>query len=480
MINTIIDFHCHPSMKPYGKSFASDKKNSANKREKKSIWHYDAPGIFERALQMATCICKFTQTDFTTLAYGNVGIVCAALYPVERGFFKGKLGTATLPSDVLNGFVTGLGKQRIDYIQKGGNYFEDLLNEYDFYAQMEGVKVKTEAGFYTYKLVSNFAEIEQYYTNDVQADKTLFVIPTIEGLHSLHNNIDKVDEVTVLKNLAAVKAWKCPPFFVSMSHHFYNHMCGHAQSLTDLVGKVTDQSEGLGSGITALGFKVIKKLLNRSDKEKRILIDIKHMSAIARAQYFDLLKTDYANELIPVLVSHGAANGMRSAKEPVQDIKETAHKLNAADINFYDEEIVKVAETGGLFCLQLDERRIASEATLKSTKNAIPLNKIRHYRAELFWNQIQHIAELLDSKGLFAWDAIAIGSDFDGIINPLNGYLSAETYQQLLEFTERYAFNYMEARGKKVLKPFNQIDASQIVNRVFTDNGVAFLKRWFR
>ncbi|HTN17583.1 MAG TPA: membrane dipeptidase [Chitinophagaceae bacterium] len=480
MINTIIDFHCHPSMKPYGKSFASDRKNSANKKDKKSIWHYDAPGLMERGLQMASCICKFTQTDFTSLAYGNVQIVCAALYPVERGFFKGKLGTGTLPSDVLNGFVTGLGKARIDYIQQGGHYFEDLENEYDFYRQLEGVKVKTDAGVFTYRMVCSFADIENYYSEDVPAENTLFIIPAIEGMHSLHNDIDHIDEVAVLANLDKVKAWKCPPFMVSMAHHFYNHLCGHAQSLTDLVGKVTDQSEGLRSGITPLGYQVIRKLLAKSEHEKRILIDIKHMSTRARQEYFHLLKTDYGHDPIPVIVSHGAANGMRSVLEPVQDRKETAFKLNASEINFYDEEIILVAQTGGLFCLQLDERRIASEATLKSTKHAIPINKIRHYRAELFWNQVQHIAELLDSRGLFAWDCMAIGSDFDGIINPLNGYLTAETYQQLLEFTERYAFNYMSGRGKEVLQPFNRIEPSEIVNRIFTDNGVSFLRRWFQ
>jgi microsomal dipeptidase-like Zn-dependent dipeptidase len=298
-------------------------------------------------------------------------------------------------------------------------------------------------------------------------------------MHSLHNNIDKVNENEIMENLATVKSWQHPPFYVSMAHHFYNHLCGHAKSLTDVVGKVTDQSQGLGEGITPLGKRVIKKLLESNENEKRSIIDIKHMSAQSRLEYFELLQTEYNQERIPIMVSHGAANGMRSAKEPVQDMKDTAYKLNATDINFYDDEIVQVVNSGGIFCLQLDERRIASEATLKSTKNAIPINKIRHYRAELFWNQIQHIAELLDSRNLFAWDNIAIGSDFDGIVNPLNGYLTAESYQQLLEFTERYAHNYMNGRGKEILKPFNQIDPSQIVNRVFTDNGISFLRKWF-
>jgi hypothetical protein len=74
---------------------------------------------------------------------------------------------------------------------------------------------------------------------------------------------------------------------------------------------------------------------------------------------------------------------------------------------------------------------------------------------------------------------IAIGSDFDGVINPLNGYLTAETMTHPLEYLERYAFTYMNERGKQGLKDYNQISPSEIVNRIFSTNGVEFLKRCF-
>ena len=48
-----IDLHCHPSMKPYGKSFSVEPgKNSQNRREKNSIWFYDSPNFFEKAIQL--------------------------------------------------------------------------------------------------------------------------------------------------------------------------------------------------------------------------------------------------------------------------------------------------------------------------------------------------------------------------------------------------------------------------------------------
>jgi hypothetical protein len=39
----------------------------------------------------------------------------------------------------------------------------------------------------------------------------------------------------------------------------------------------------------------------------------------------------------------------------------------------------------------------------------------------IIWNQLRHIAEVLDAKGYYSWGNTCIGSDFDGTINPLNG-----------------------------------------------------------
>jgi microsomal dipeptidase-like Zn-dependent dipeptidase len=475
-----IDFHCHPSLKPYGKSFNQDPvgQNNTNRKRKNSIWYYDAPNLFEKALQLFTGISKFTQADCCTLAYGNVRLVCASLYPLEKGFFNNKLGDGTV-SDLVNDFITGVGKNRVDSIQNAINYFEDLEREYGFYKELSDTIINTEAGKFKYLLVNNFQDIESNQSINEEENKTIFIVMTIEGLHALNDNIDApANETSFLNNLVSVKKWRHVPFFVTVAHHFYNELCGHAKSLTGIVGSATDQSHGLNTGLTELGKKVIREALSNKNG-KRIYIDIKHMSALARKEYFNLLAADFTNEAIPVIVSHGAANGLRSMDEPVVDGLETANKLLADDINIYDNEILMVAQTKGIFGFQLDERRIASESTLKNVKHSVFMNKIRHYRSELLWNQVQHIAELLDRHNLFAWDCIAIGSDFDGIVNPLNGFLTEETMPHLQEYLERHVNNYMNEKGKTSLKSFNQISPSEIVNRIFSTNGWEFFKRWY-
>jgi microsomal dipeptidase-like Zn-dependent dipeptidase len=482
MSELFIDFHCHPSMKPYGKSFNNQPvgQNNANRRRKNSIWFYDSPNLFERAIQLFAGMPKFTESDCTTLSYGNVRLICASLYPIEKGFFRNKLGSGVI-SELAASFITSVGEPRVDFIQNIQNYFEDLVREYAFYRQLNGTEVNTEAGKCKYVLIDNFQAIEDHVSaNPSDEERTIFILMSIEGLHVLNNNINAApNEASFKANLMAIKQWPHPPFFVTVAHHFYNELCGHAKSLTGIVGNNTDQSHGLNTGFTALGKTIVKETLSNQNG-KRIYIDIKHMSAQSRKEYFSILATDYAAERIPVIVSHGAANGLRSMDEPVADGKDTAYKLLAEDINFYDNEILMVAKTNGIFGFQLDERRIASETTLKNTRHSVFMNKIRHYRAELLWNQVQHIAELLDRNDLFAWDCKAIGSDFDGIVNPLNGFLTSETFPHLQEYLERHANNYMSGRGKAILKSYNQVAPSEIVNRLFSTNGLEFLKKWFK
>ena len=176
-------------------------------------------------------------------------------------------------------------------------------------------------------------------------------------------------------------------------------------------------------------------------------------------------------------MSHAAANGRRSMKEPVIDLLETGMSLLEDDINFYDEEILVMAQSNGIMGLQLDERRIASASALHNVAKSLFRNKIMHYRSELLWNQVRHIAELLDKNGLPAWDNIAIGSDFDGIIDPLNSFWTEEEMPFLADFLERHAYNYFQTGGgKERLKPHNQIAPHEIVTRIFSDNALRFIK----
>ncbi|PHQ28296.1 membrane dipeptidase [Leeuwenhoekiella nanhaiensis] len=474
-----VDLHCHPALKPFGKSFNKKPagKNTARRSSKHSIWHYDPPSIFDKVLNYLTGLTKFSQSNFTALSYGGVGVVCVSLYPMEKWFVRNKV-TNELLLDLAANFATGLGKKRIDHIQGFTEYFKDLEAEYDFYKQLDGKVIQLKEGKFRYRIVNSYNEIEILKAEEAKDGIiSICVIITIEGMHVLNTGLSPdPDRQEVLQNLKILKNWEHPPFFVTMAHHFWNHLCGHEESFSGLIKKQADQSYGLGLGFTPLGREVMQLLLD-SQEGRSILIDVKHMSVKGRYEYYEYLETHDAYRHLPIIISHGAANGLKSPQEPVMAYPETAQKLQSTSINFYDDELILLAKSKGIIGLQLDERRVASEQTLKTTRHATQRHKIMHYRSELLWNQIQHILEVLDAEGLFAWDCMAIGSDYDGIIDPLNAFWTAEELPYFSDFLERHAYNYLQK--DRIKHDFNKLDTGAIVDRIMGLNAQAFLKAYF-
>ncbi|WP_034256070.1 membrane dipeptidase [Arenibacter latericius] len=482
MQNNYLDFHCHPAIKPFGKSFNRKPtgENSANRNRVRSIWRYNPPTLMDKLLNYLIGVTKFSQANFSSLSYGGVSVVCVSLSPIEKYFFRNKM-TNEFILDIAANFATGVGKKRVDHIQGIKDYFKDLEKELKYYQELDGTIIRLPEGKFRYKLVNSFKEIEAIRLVEEELDsaiQTICVVLSIEGMHVLLSNVDKTPtEEELLKNLMKIKAWKNPPFFVGIAHHFWNHLCGHAESLTGIIKKHTDQGEGLNMGITQLGKSIIKNLLDTRNG-KRILIDIKHMSPASRNEYYHMLDTNPEYKDIPIIVSHGATNGLISSTNRTQGRPRTASKLNPVDINFFDEEIIRIAKTKGIFGLQLDERRVASKKTLRNIKKSVHRNKIMHYRSELIWNQVQHIAELLDAEGIFAWDCLVIGSDFDGIVNPLNGFWTSEELPYLADFLERHAFNYVQNNPFRLAE--NNLNADEIIARIMGLNGNRFLKDNFK
>jgi hypothetical protein len=492
MADFSIDIHCHPGLHGYGKSFSTNNPgaNTGNRSKKNSIWHYDPPTAVDRVLQRTLGLSKYSQSDFTTLAYGNVKCVCASLYSIERDFVNLNIVGDSDAADFLANLISSLGKERINFLQQNKNYFNDLENEYQYYLQLNNTELNFADGKRKYVLVKNFTGLEQCIAaSSGKPDvDTIFVIITIEGMHNLNaGNGGVPDEQQILQNLVKLKAWDYCPFFVTFAHHFYNELCGHAESLSDFIQDLlTNQEHGMDTPFTELGWKVLKGLIDNTNG-KRIHIDIKHMSAIARKQYIDFLKAEhteeYAQKKLPLIISHGACNGKVSAQNPnaTPGLETTASRMYDGDINFYDEEIIEMAKSGGIIGLQLDERRIASKRYKKSLRLVFAAaSKRMHSNSKMLWNNIQHILQLLDKNDMYAWDCITIGSDFDGVIDPINMFWSAEQMDDLVQYIERHAFNFFNDPETKLKNAFNKIEPAEVVDRVFHYNAYEFFRKHFK
>ena len=239
-----------------------------------------------------------------------------------------------------------------------------------------------------------------------------------------------------------------------------------------------NQKFGLDTGFTDFGKQVLHRLLDNTNN-RRILIDIKHMSTKSRESYYKILDEEYAGENIPIIVSHGAVNGYKSNNDKRIINTNTSGLFKDVDINFFDDELIRIATSGGIFGIQLDERRVASKSALRWARFRLRRREMLSRRSRLVWNQIQHIAETLDREGKFAWGIQCLGSDFDGLIDPINGFWGAEEMGLLDSYLEKHANNYLDTTRSRHLKPINRIDPDEIVERFMHINAYEFFRKYF-
>ncbi|WP_207425071.1 membrane dipeptidase [Pedobacter sp. SYSU D00535] len=489
-----IDLHCHPTYKPMGHSYKREKlKQSKDPAERSSMWFYNPPSVGDKVLNQLLSVTKFSQANLTACYYGSVWVISASLGSIEKWFFRNKLEEGNF-SVVLDNFAAGLSIEGIRAIEETEDYFQDLLNEMSFIRQMNNVTVEIDGNPCRYRVVSNFGELQALMKENLFAIEdagnnggkteqpiTIAILPSIEGLHVLNTGLKiECEPELVLKNLKALKQSEMRPWFVTFSHHFYNELCGQARSLSGMVAGICNQEEGLGQSFTALGKQVLNILLSEDDG-KPIFIDIKHLSPPARQDYFRIrAQLDPENKKIPIIISHGACTGLPNYQQSNSSFPELGNDFCQDEINFYDDEIVELVKSDGIFGLQLDERRVASKEAIRKTKRSIFRNKIMHYRSELLWKQIQYVAELLDANGLPAWKHLAIGSDYDGIVDPINSFWTVEQYDYLKSHLERHAFNYLQHHGDRLKQTENRnITAHQIVTNIFQTNAWQFFERWY-
>ncbi|TFG75064.1 MAG: peptidase M19, partial [Flavobacteriales bacterium] len=159
--NNYFDLHFHSALKPFGKSHNRDPvgQNSKYRNHGNSIWRYDPPTFLDKLINYLLHLTKFSQANFSSMAKGGVRVVCASLYPIEKGFFDNAIKNEFL-RDIASNFATGVGKKRVDTVQGMTDYFKDLELECRFYRQLNNTVIKLPEGKYSYQLVRNYAEIE--------------------------------------------------------------------------------------------------------------------------------------------------------------------------------------------------------------------------------------------------------------------------------------------------------------------------------
>jgi len=542
-MNKFADLHCHPHMR----SFNWLRESKFEKKDDKfHPWHVIVSKV--KAKADGRRANAYSQSDLIKLKNGNLKLAFVSLYPMEKGWFKGRedipqstyqkalrsvtknkfvywlldqnfdwvenlllklgksKGNKLAVRDVLQGIFLKLPNRRIQFIQSDKyNYFEELIKERDFLLSKNNIE--TESDIFvpavksifkgkkklirkcpeefkatgTYIIAKNKDDIQRIINEE---NKMAFIF-TIEGSNVF--NSDESEEL-IISRIKQVKAWEdTPVFFISFAHHFNNFLCGHAHSIPDAGNLILDQSKGMNSGFTEKGINIIRYFLSLDENNiynpdkfgRRILIDIKHLSARARKFYYDevIKPCKNNNDNIPIVASHVAYSGIKTidglianaTKETDKDAVSTIDKpFNTWNINLSDEDIIEVFLSGGIIGINIDQRILA--VPKKDKKRTYPDD----YDISFFWDNLKAMMMViinseLDNKEKVV-DLFALGTDFDGYIDPL------DKYPTVLEFKElrKALIKKIEQDDQKDKLVFG-LDTTVFVDKVCFGNAYAFV-----
>jgi microsomal dipeptidase-like Zn-dependent dipeptidase len=521
-------------------------------------------------------VVKSSQLHGNAAAEGGFRIIVNALYPLEQGFTSKLLNK---PLATLTGFSPEVVE---DIYTRKQSYFQHLQREYLNLIAGQRYSRFSAAGN-SYRVVDSFAEIERTLEKDPD---TICIINSVEGCHAFGDNLydrrglpvsifdaekkflrrvgprgaDSWFELfieSIITNIDRVKStWEHTPFFVTMSHHYYNHLCGHSPSLASLVKFTNPQTggapnaQGYDTNYFSLGLrpwtmKIVAHLLKRENSRgepvRRILIDTKHMSPQARLDYYAIVdqRKQYYNDPIPIVVSHSAVSGRKEiARTIANDLELYADEEQPSRfffdgvINLFDDEIQRVVASDGIIGLMIDERRIMGkdippEAGISATnfKKVGKVNrklmhdwtmmKQRHVWGELdaasfdtdmkqclqvmaplldqlrpaylsvIFRQIFHVLDLVPTAEAPAkgWDHIALGTDYDGVINPIDIYRQSSDMislkKDLIDFWKSSASHNDAAIAKLYTDHLYGKTPGYWIDKLLWENGREFLRKYF-
>ena len=467
MISRITDIHFHPTLKPFGNSFTPGTKTD-DVNSPACIWHSDPPDVDDELAENILGFAAYRESDFSTLVNGSVGVGVVALYPVETGFVHPEIFKPEAKE--LIEMVTLLGNDCIDFLRSPSyNYFEYLKREYNYLLSLDN-KIPVH-GNQKYDLVRSGPDLV------ANQNELLKVIVSIEGAHVFCEGNDVKSE-TAWRNMEAnvkeVKQWKYPPFFITFCHHFNNSLASHAKSLfIDVLGKsLLDQSEGLdrplenGKYITTRGYQLID-LLYATDNGRRILIDLKHMAKATRQEFYEYHRLKYSS--VQIIFSHGATTNFYNK-----------------NINLDPDDIKEISLSKGLIGIELDQRILGYNDQHKGNRfwnwllDIFRSSAKKDYLwAEYFWRNILVIAETCYdlNPDEDPWKIICLGSDLDGIINPLNRFRRSDKLQNLAAGLLKYLNQYWSSGKNKIPANHKGISAQQVIDGIFSTNAYDFIVR---
>lgn len=451
------DLHVHSTLKPYMLSAVD------------SPWEdYDQTTPEERVRRTP----RITRSDFTKLLRSGTRVITLALHPIER-----YLIAALTTRPVMYAMVFRMRLERVRQVLQR-NPFTILQQEYNLlmaYARQpdgpgEVVVVRRPEDLDT----------------ALSSPNKIAVILALEGAHTLgfefrgyrfpairgfsYEGFIPLEREMVRQRLdwASEKGVQ----MITLLHMVYNHLGTPAKAVEQrgalklLPNPIRSLREvGRYRGLTALGAYFVEEACRR-----HILIDVKHCDTATRQQVYEIAR-EYQ---MPVMASHVAASGhsirRRSTRIDLPRHRLSSDTFNPWDINLHDEDLIAIAQSGGLIGLIMDERVLAGEKLLEAARSG------EIHPMEPLFQHIRYIYTVLTQAGIpprRAFGTLCIGSDFDGFIDPIDSVPTVLEYPTvLLPELERFF-----EREYEVFADTGRSPAELAQDFCFT-NGVQFWRRF--
>ncbi len=499
----IFDLHCHPTLKP----MLMLEENRKNPWEEIDNW---VNKIYD------------SQSNLEQLLDGGCNLACVGVGSIETAFLTGAL-VQTLAGPVR--YVDKRQLKRIARMADGYRYPQLLEQEFN------SINQYPDNPFEEWEHVKWIKSMDEYDPDDMD---TLHLIASQEGGHGLYYGKNESDDIDIMLDKISVYRSGEPVrlLYLTLTHISQNVFANHAYAIK-ILGKKPFLP--LGNGITTKGHQIIKACLDTESPGKPILLDIKHLSLVARKEYYA------AYSHMPMIASHMAVTGCSWHEKPIVKVrKKRAHEVykvkyerqrghiegtyfNPDSINLYDEDIQAIIKSDGLIGIILDERVLgySKDKTSKEfisndewdafiapvTEEGLRLKLMSDDEDQLddeadqeldnedlrliegqsversrdkryihllhLLNNIVHIIKVGQSMGeeFDASKHIVIGSDFDGLVNPIDCCLTAVEFgslkDSLAEAIELYTLDLIP-------------DPASFVEDVFYKNGITFLNKYFR
>ena len=410
------DFHCHPGLKPTFSDQATaispwiyiNAKLAVFKNAKISI-----NPLFNEVLNSQSCLSQLYQ--------GDVKLFGIALHSPEANMAKGLLEKKL----VNRGAIALLSRSRLELIKDGNHYFEFLQDDL---ARVKNAVAPAELDGASLKIITKAADFDE---ND---SSTIFGFLVIEGLHCFFGDQSAVNKKEIFSQNFETFTDENTILAINLCHIQQNPFCNHAYGIQFINSAYFFPKE---SGITSWGREMLNRML-----EKKILVDIKHMSLFSRWQLYNILR-DPADEnkyTVPIICTHAGFTGQRTKdkmkylyRTPVDagGVYEVVYLkpksthiegvyYNCSSINLYDEDIEAILLSGGLIGLSFDQRILGfpDENILRDVTMPHDVEYISHLEANFFLERNPSDLPLWDDD-----DKIWSSEDFENLAASLDAVL---------------------------------------------------------